>query len=110
MPGEVIDISPSGRGPDDAKTEALFKTEGLEVIRLVLAEGREVPAHEAPGPITVQCIEGRVEFTAHGVTRILGQGQMLFLKAGEPHSLRAATRSAVLVTLCLAPARSGSGA
>ena len=39
---------------------ALFKTEELEVIRLVLAAGKSLPPHKVPGEITIQCLEGRI--------------------------------------------------
>jgi len=79
----------------------LAKTATLEVRRLILAKGQAIPTHQAPGEITVHCLEGRITFTACGATRELNAGQMLVLAAGEPHSLVGLEDSQVLVTKVL---------
>ncbi len=76
----------------------LAKTPSLEVRRLALAEGQEIPTHHATGEITVHCLEGSVRFTAGGTSRDLKAGQLLVLAAGEPHSLVGLKDSTVLVT------------
>lgn len=101
QPGEVIDVRPLGAAPADLQLVTLVKTAALEVRRLILPKGREVPTHRAPGEITVHCLEGRVAFTAGGTTRTLEAGQMLVLDAGVPHSLVGLEDSAVLVTKLL---------
>jgi quercetin dioxygenase-like cupin family protein len=106
-PGEVFDVGPPGTAPADPKLITLVKTAALEVRRLVLPKGREIPTHRAPGEITVHCLEGRVAFTAGGTTRTLEAGQMLVLDAGAPHSLVGLEDSALLVTKLLIPRRSG---
>ena len=97
-PGEVIDLRPLETAPAGIQSIALVKTQTLEVRRLVLPEGREIPAHRAPGEITVHCLEGRVAFASGGHTRTLEAGQMLFLDAGDPHSLVGLEDSSLLVT------------
>jgi quercetin dioxygenase-like cupin family protein len=99
--GEII-LLPLGAAAASSKTTTLVKTADLEVIRLVLPAGKEIPSHKAPGEITVQCLEGRIDFTARGRTQELTAGRMLYLAAGEPHALKAATDSTVLVTILLA--------
>ena len=101
---EVIDVRPLGLAPAGASSNTLAKTATLEVRRLIIAGGREIPTHRAPGEITVHCLEGRIAFTAAGATRELGAGQMIVLAAGEPHSLVGLEHSSVLVTKVL-PAR-----
>ena len=98
-PGEVIDLRPLGAALADTQTSMLAKADGLEVIRLVLPAGKHIPIHSAPGPITVQCLEGRIAFTAGDATCELAAGQMLYLQARQPHSLSALEDAAVLVTL-----------
>jgi quercetin dioxygenase-like cupin family protein len=100
-PGEVIDVRPQGSAPAGVEVITLVKTDTLEVKRLVLPKGREIPTHRAPGEITVHCLEGRVAFTAGGSRRELEAGQMLFLNEGEPHSLDGLEDSSVLVTKLL---------
>ena len=57
--------------------------------------------HQVAGEITVQCLEGRIAFTAGGATRELSAGQMLYLAGNEPHSLRGVEDASVLVTILL---------
>ena len=98
--GEVVQL-PLGPALGSAKTTTLVKTTDLELIRLVLPAGKEIPTHKAPGEITVQCLEGRVAFTAEGKTQELANGQLLYLTAGETHALKAIENSSLLVTLLL---------
>jgi quercetin dioxygenase-like cupin family protein len=99
--GQVIDIRPLGEGLARSLTTTLVKTDRLEVIRLVVPAGKEIPPHQVAGEITVQCLEGRVAFTAGGTTRELAAGQMLYLAGHEPHSLRGLEDASVLVTILL---------
>jgi quercetin dioxygenase-like cupin family protein len=69
------------------QSEAVFKTNELEVMRLVLPKGKSMPAHKVAGDITVQCLEGSIEFTSDGATQVLVAGEMLYLAGGVPHSL-----------------------
>jgi quercetin dioxygenase-like cupin family protein len=99
--GQVIDVRPLGAALGDSVTTTLVKTARLEVIRLVVPAGKEIPPHKAPGEITVQCLEGSVEFTAHGRAQRLEAGQMLFLSQGEEHALQGLADASVLVTILL---------
>lgn len=100
-PGEIIDIRPLGPNLGSSHTMALVKTANLEVLRLVIPAGKEIPSHKAPGEITVQCLEGRVVFTTETEIVELTAGQLLFLTAAEPHALKAIEDSSLLVTLLL---------
>lgn len=102
--GELIAL-PLGAAWGGSKTTTLVKTSELELIRLVLPAGKEIPSHRAPGAITVQCLEGRVAFTACGATQELRAGELLYLDAGEPHAVKGVENSSVLVTLLPAKSR-----
>lgn len=95
---EVIDVRGAGAAAPGSPSTVLAKTATLEVRRLTLASGREIPPHHTRGEITVHCLEGRIAFTADGTTRELGPGQLIVLAAGEPHSLVGLEDSSVLVT------------
>ena len=101
-PGEVIDIRPLADRLVQSVTSTLIKSERLEVIRLVVPAGKEIPPHKVAGPITVQCLEGCIEFDAGGSRRSLGPGEMLYLAGDELHSLKGIEDSSVLVTIQLA--------
>ncbi len=77
-------------------TRTLVKAEALEVIRMVVTAGKEIPTHKAKGEITVQCLEGKIAFTACGKTHDLEAGHLLVLPTGEPHSPSLIGSSAVI--------------
>ena len=99
--GEVVDVRPLGVAIADSKTTALVKTHQFEIIRMVLPKNKEIPVHIAKGDIIVQCLEGHVAFSTMGKSLELQAGHMLFLKAGEPHSLKAVEDSSLLLTMFL---------
>jgi quercetin dioxygenase-like cupin family protein len=99
--GEVIDIRPLGPALSQARTTTLVKTNVLEVLRLVVKAGSEIPPHKVNGEITVQCLEGSVGFLIDGGTRVLEAGQMMFLTGGEMHAVRGIQDASVLVTILL---------
>lgn len=101
QPGEVIDVRPLGSSLATAKTTTLLKTSRVEVVRLVMTAGKEIAEHKAPGEITVHCLEGRVTFTALGQPHDLSAGQMLYLGAGEPHSVKCIDDASFLLTILL---------
>ena len=102
QPGEVVEVRPLGAALANKTTETLIKTKTLEVIRLVVPAGKEIATHKAKGEITVQCLEGKIAFTACGQTHELEAGQMLYLSTGEPHSLRGIEAGSLLLTILLA--------
>jgi quercetin dioxygenase-like cupin family protein len=100
-PGEAVSVRPLGSALAGTRTTTLIKTDALEVIRLIVPAGKEVPPHRVAGEITVQCLEGRVAFTAGGATREMAAGDLLYLSGGETHSLRGVEDATVLVTILL---------
>ena len=99
--GQLIDVQPLADRLSQARTTALFKTGALEVMRLVVPAHKSVPAHQVKGEVTVQCLEGEVDFTAGGLTQRMTAGQLLWLEGGVTHSLTALKDSSLLVTLLL---------
>ena len=82
-PGEVIDVTPLSAAP--------------AIINLYEADG--VADGAKGGEIIVQCLEGRIVFTAAGKMEELSSGQMLYLKAEEPHAVRCLEDASFLVTI-----------
>lgn len=100
-PGQPIDIRPLGTALPEARTQALFKSDELEVIRLILPAGKALPPHKVPGEITIQCIEGKFEVTADGVAHTLQAGHLLYIPAGVMHSLLGLENASGLITIVL---------
>lgn len=101
VPAEIIDVRPLGAKLKESKTAVLVKTDALEVLRIVLPAGKQLPSHRVDGEITAQCLEGRVAFGVEGVEHELAQGQMLYVAGGAAHALRGIEDSSVLVTILL---------
>lgn len=99
--GQIIDIRPLGGKLKEATTTTLIKTDTLEVIRLILPAGKDIPQHQVTGEITVQCLEGRINFSIQGQTKTLQAGQLLYLSGSESHGLKGVEDSSVLVTIQL---------
>ena len=100
-PGEVVDVRPLGSALASAQTKTLVRAEQVEVIRLVVPAGKEIEEHKAKGEIVVQCLEGRVVFTAFGKTHNLEAGKLLYLPTGEPHSVKGIEDASLLLTILL---------
>lgn len=100
--GQLIDIRPLGAQLSSAPSRAILKSSSLELMRMVLPAGRTVAEHQVPGEITIQCLEGGVELSAHGAPQVLRAGDMVYLEGGVPHALHALEDSSLLVTILLA--------
>ncbi len=74
-------------------------TPAVEVVRLIVRAGQEIPSHKAKGELIVHCLEGQVALTALGKTRMLEAGQLLYLPAGEPHSVDGIEDASLLLTI-----------
>jgi quercetin dioxygenase-like cupin family protein len=101
QPGEVVDVRPLGSALVSSQTTTLVRAEQVEVIRLVVPAGKQIPEHKAKGEIVVQCLEGRVAFTVQGKTLNLEAGTLLYLPTGEPHTLKGIENASLLLTILL---------
>lgn len=99
--GQLIDVRPLGDQLATTPSKALLKARDLEVMRLVLHADKPFPEHQVKGEATILCLEGSVELHAHGSVQVMQQGEMVYLRGGEPHALRAVGDASVLVTIAL---------
>lgn len=84
-------------GPRNAIT--VFKSERLRLVLIALHSGAELPTHTADGTISVQVLEGNIQFGTAGESVQLGKGQMVTLHEKIPHSVLALEESLFLLTL-----------
>jgi quercetin dioxygenase-like cupin family protein len=99
--GELANVLPLGERLATTPSQALLKSAQLEVLRLVLRTGETLPSHEVSGEITVQCLEGSIDFTAGDKTHRMAIGDFLHLGAGTPHAIKAVEDASLLVTIRL---------
>ena len=100
-PGEIVDVRPLGSALASAQTKTLVRAAQLEVIRLAVPAGKTIDEHKAKGEIIVQCLEGRVAFTAFGKAQTLEAGKLLYLPTGEPHTVKGVEDASLLLTILL---------
>jgi quercetin dioxygenase-like cupin family protein len=99
-PGEIVNIRPLGKELRDSKNATLLRSEHLQVFRVVLIQGEELSDHAVPGDITVQCLEGLIDFRiGGGKVQRLAAGDLLYLNGGQPHALKALEDASILVTI-----------
>ncbi len=101
--GEMIDVRPIPGKIESALSRALYKSKHLEVFRMFLEAGKVIPEHQVPGELTVQCLEGSVEFSVNGVTQQMWPGDLICVAGGEAHALKGVEDGSVLVTLLSRP-------
>ena len=100
-PGQLVDVQPLGDQLSESRNVALFKTDELEVIRLVMPAGKTMPSHWVKGEIMIHCLEGAINLTAGGQTRKMMAGQLVWLEGGVDHALEAVQDSSLLLTIVL---------
>lgn len=96
----------SARADGDERRTArtLLKDGPLRMTLIVLEPGAEMAEHAAPGPITVQPVEGRIRFRAGDHEQLLVPGQVLSARAGVRHSVVSDDGASFLLTVVI-PAR-----
>lgn len=99
--GEIISVRPLGGELQNTPSMALIKTDSLEVMRLVIKAGKSLPEHRVTGEVTIYCLEGKVELTAHQKTQVMQPGDLVYLEPMQPHALVAQEDASVLVTILL---------
>ena len=83
----------------DRNAITVYKTDGLRIVLIALHKDAEMKKHIADGIISVQILEGQIQFTTSEQTVELTKGQMLTLHKGIPHSVQAKEETIFLLTL-----------
>jgi quercetin dioxygenase-like cupin family protein len=109
LPGQPVDIRPLGDALAHSASHAILKTHALELMRIVLRHGQELPPHAVYGECTLLCIEGAVQVEQAGSVCELRADQVVLLPARGEHAVRALEDSSLLLTVQLPPGAPGSG-
>ncbi|MBA2114170.1 cupin domain-containing protein [Bremerella alba] len=81
------------------RSTVLFLSDRMKVVRLSLQAEEALKEHRAPGPLVVQCLEGKVDFSVEGHPRQLQPGDLLHLASRETHAVHALEDSVLLLTI-----------
>jgi len=85
----------------DRNSVTIFKSETMRIVLLGLHENAELKPHKANGVISVQVLEGKINFITEQQTSLVAKGQMLALQENIPHSVFALTETFLLLTLAM---------
>lgn len=77
----------------------VFKTNGLRIVLIALRPDTEMARHIADGIISVEILEGQMQFNTDWRSVELSKGQMLVLHERIPHSVVALKETIFLLTL-----------
>lgn len=83
----------------DRNAITVFKTNGLRIVLIALHKGAEMMRHIAEGIISVQVLEGKLQFNTDKQSVELNKEQMLALHECIPHSILALKETIFLLTL-----------
>lgn len=100
-PGQVVNVRPLGAALTSTQTHMLVRTDDVEIIRLIVPSGKDIPEHKAKGDIVVQCLEGAVAFAFSGTTETLRAGDLIYLVNGASHSVKGIEDASILLTVLL---------
>lgn len=87
---------------NDRNAITIFKTNGMRIVLVGLKTGAVMKTHTAAGIISVQVLEGKINFNTAERAVDLGIEQMLALHADIPHNVKAREESFFLLTLTTA--------
>ena len=85
----------------DRNSVTIFKSETMRIVLLGLHANAELTTHKANGVISVQVLEGQIDFSTEEETSRMGKGQMIALHENILHSVKALTDSFFLLTLAM---------
>ena len=77
----------------------LVKEGALRLTLVGVKAGGTIQPHKADGPISVQVLDGEIEFEAQGKRHTLGTGSLFVLDSHVQHSVRSARGGIFLLTV-----------
>ena len=84
---------------NDRNAMAIYKTEGMRIVLIALHEDAIMEKHTANGIISLQVLEGEINFNSADQSVSVKKGEMIALHKGLPHSVAAVKESVFLLTI-----------
>ncbi len=85
----------------DRNSITVFKSDTSTIVLIGMHENAKLKEHSAIGNITVQVLDGEIEFFVQQQIHSMGKGKMIALEANIPHSVTALKESFFLLTLVI---------
>ncbi len=86
-------------GEDKVQITKMFESDASKEIRIVFKAGQVMKDHKTNFPITVEIVEGEIDFGVAGDTHNLVKGDIISLEASVMHNLNAVKDSIVRLSL-----------
>lgn len=83
----------------DRNAITVFKTNSLRIVLIALHKEAVMQEHATDGIISVQVIEGEINFSTVNESKLLRKGEMIALHEGLAHRVKAIKESVFLLTL-----------
>lgn len=83
----------------DRNAMTVYKTDGMRIVLIALHEDAVMEKHSANGIVSVQVLDGEINFITDGDSYTLKNGQMIALHRNVPHTVAAIKESVFLLTV-----------
>jgi quercetin dioxygenase-like cupin family protein len=85
----------------DRNSVTIFKSETMTIVLIAMHKNAELKTHKADGVISVQVLEGKIEFNTDQQSTQIEKGQMIILQENIMHNVSAMMESCFLLTLVM---------
>ncbi|RED23634.1 hypothetical protein BD847_2697 [Flavobacterium cutihirudinis] len=85
----------------DRNSVTVFKSETMRIVLIGLKRNAGLKPHKANGVISVQVLEGKINFNTEEQNSVVEKGQMITLQKNIIHSVEAQEESFFLLTLAM---------
>ena len=85
----------------DRNSITVFHTDGMRIVLIALHAGAEMKKHKSEGIISIQVLDGLMEFKTDARGTKLSTGNMVTLHENIPHSVLAVEDTTFLLTMAV---------
>lgn len=83
----------------DRNAMTIYKTDAMRLVLIALHKNALLEEHSTNGNISVQLLDGEINFNVEGKSYNLTKGQIITLHRNIPHSVNAVEESVFLLTI-----------
>lgn len=83
----------------DRNAMTIYKTNGMRIVLIALHEDAVMEKHTTNGIVSVQLLDGEINFNVNNESFLLKPGQIIALHRNVPHSVAASKESVFLLTV-----------
>lgn len=83
----------------DRNAMTIYKTNGMRIVLIALHEDAVMEKHSTNGIVSLQLLDGEINFNVNNESFLLKPGQIIALHRNVPHSVAASKESVFLLTV-----------